>query len=176
MQLLRRSFSDELARRLAEPAPLIQAVIGPRQVGKTTGVKQVLADLPEASLYASADGAGAFGAEWLLEVWQRARRLPGNAVLAIDEIQKIDSWQDVLKDLWDNRRPQGLRVVVLGSSSLELRQGFAETLAGRYEQLEVRHWSFAESRALDPALGLDQYLLFGGYPGAYRFRSSPRRW
>ena len=176
MQLVRRSFSDELARRLAEPEPLIQAVIGPRQVGKTTGVKQVLADLPGASLYASADGAGAFGAEWLLEVWQRALRLPGNAVLAIDEIQKIDGWQDVLKDLWDNRRPQGLRVVVLGSSSLELRQGFAETLAGRYEQLEVRHWSLAESRALDPALGLDQYLLFGGYPGAYRFRASPRRW
>lgn len=176
MKEISRGFSKELVRRLAEPEPLIQAVIGPRQVGKTTGVKQVLARCGAPSLYASADGAGAFGAEWLLGVWQRGMRLPSGGVLVVDEIQKVDGWQDVLKDLWDNHRTGGARVVVLGSSSLEIQKGLQESLAGRYELVEVRHWSLAESRELDPTLDLEQFLLFGGYPGGYRFRSSPRRW
>lgn len=176
MNEIKRTFSLELARRLAEPEPLVQAVIGPRQVGKTTGVKQVLAECGAPSLYASADGAGAFGREWLLEVWQRGMRLPEGGVLVVDEIQKVDGWQDALKDLWDNHRARGVRVVVLGSSSLEIQQGLKESLAGRYELVPVGHWSLAESRELDPSLDLEQYLLFGGYPGGYRFRGAPRRW
>jgi predicted AAA+ superfamily ATPase len=35
-----RAFITELETRLKEPDALIQAVLGPRQVGKTTGVKQ----------------------------------------------------------------------------------------------------------------------------------------
>ena len=176
MNEIKRDFSMELARRLAEPDPLVQAVIGPRQVGKTTGVKQVLAEYDAPSLYESADGAGAFGREWLLGVWQRGMRLPPGGTLVIDEIQKVDGWQDALKDLWDNHRARGVRVVVLGSSSLEIQQGLKESLAGRYELVEVRHWGLSESRALDPSIGLEQYLLFGGYPGGYRFRGTPRRW
>ena len=176
MNEIKRTFSSELARRLAEPEPLVQAVIGPRQVGKTTGVKQVLAERGAPSLYASADGAGAFGREWLLETWQRGMRLPEGGVLVVDEIQKVDGWQDALKDLWDNHRARGVRVVVLGSSSLEIQQGLKESLAGRYELVPVGHWSLAESRELDPSLDLEQYLLFGGYPGGYRFRGAPRRW
>ena len=176
MNEIKRDFSMELVHRLAEPDPLVQAVIGPRQVGKTTGVKQVLAELDAPSLYESADGAGAFAREWLLGVWQRGMRLPPGGTLVIDEIQKVDGWQDALKDLWDNHRTRGVRVIVLGSSSLEIQQGLKESLAGRYELVEVRHWGLSESRALDPSIDLGQDLLFGGYPGGYRFRGTPRRW
>jgi predicted AAA+ superfamily ATPase len=169
-----RSFTKELARRLEEPDALIQAVLGPRQVGKTTGVKQCLARLRAKSLYVSADDLLAPHPEWLLAQWQKALLLPPGSVLVIDEVQKIDRWQEVLKQVWDNRNPTRLRVVVLGSSSFEIQQRLNESLAGRYEVLPVRHWNAAESEKL--GVTFDDYWVHGGYPGSYRFLKSASRW
>ena len=58
-----------------------------------------------------------------------------------------------------------LKVVLLGSAPLLMQQGLTESLAGRFEVLRLPHWSFAEMRAAF-GFSLDQYLFFGGYPGA----------
>ncbi len=174
MKEIVRSFTNELMRRLDEPDVLIQAVLGPRQVGKTTGIKQCLARLRAKSLYVSADDLLAPHPEWLLAQWQKALLLPPRSVLVVDEIQKVDRWQDVLKELWDNRNSARLRVVVLGSSSFEIQQRLKESLAGRYEILPVRHWNAAESKRL--GVPFTQYLIQGGYPGSYRFAKSTARW
>ncbi len=174
MKEITRSFTIELTARLKEKGALIQAVLGPRQVGKTTGVKQCLASLRAKSLYVSADNLLAAHPEWLLGHWQKALLLPTGSILVIDEVQKVDRWQEVLKDLWDNQNSTRLRVVILGSSSFEIQQGLNESLAGRYEILRVRHWSAAESEKLGVAF--DQYLVQGGYPGSYRLMKNAPRW
>ena len=64
---------------------------GPRQVGKTTLVGQVLASRPGEQLFLSADEPTLRDAAWLAAQWERARDLAGRAdtVLALDEVQKI---------------------------------------------------------------------------------------
>ncbi|HXF44792.1 MAG TPA: ATP-binding protein, partial [Burkholderiaceae bacterium] len=106
-----------------------------------------------------------------------AGRGKAGAVLVLDEIQKIPGWSEAVKRLWDEdtraRRP--LKVVLLGSAPLLVAQGLTESLAGRFELLHLPHWSFAEMRA---AFGwsLDEYLFFGGYPGAAPLAAEPVRW
>lgn len=174
MKTIKRKFVEILKKRLGEDDLLIQAVLGPRQVGKTTGVRQCLDELPVQSRYASADEIFVADASWLLGEWQQAQLLPECSVFVIDEIQKVDNWQLVLKDLWDNKNPKRLKVVVLGSSSLEIQQGLKESLAGRYELVPVHHWSAGESAEL----GIDfrTWVIRGGYPGSYRFMDDEERW
>jgi predicted AAA+ superfamily ATPase len=98
-------------------------------------------------------------------------------VLALDEVQKVTGWSETVKRLWDEdtRARRTLRIVLLGSSRLLMQQGLTESLAGRFEVLHLPHWSYSEMRE---AFGftLEQYLYFGGYPGAAAFGDDPPRW
>jgi uncharacterized protein len=167
-----RPQAADLSRRLAEPRRHLQMVAGPRQVGKSTLVQQVTGALPVPVRYASADEPTLRGEDWIGQQWEAARLEAASggkagAVLVLDEIQKIAAWSETVKRLWDEdtraRRP--LKVVVLGSAPLLVARGLTESLAGRFELLHLPHWSYAEMRA---AFGwsLDEYLYFGGYPGA----------
>jgi predicted AAA+ superfamily ATPase len=174
---IRRRLVDLLLRRLARGPNLIQIVVGPRQVGKTTALEQVIADWSGPSHYASADLPAPPTAEWIAAQWQVARSLQGRALLVLDEAQKVPRWSEIVKALSDEDRRSGarLRVVVLGSASLELRAGASESLAGRFEVHHCPHWSFSECRDAF-AWNLDQWLYFGGYPGAARLVRSRQRW
>lgn len=98
-------------------------------------------------------------------------------MLALDEVQKIPDWPEVVKRLWDEDTAAGvnLKVLVLGSAPLLLQRGLGESLAGRFEVLHLPHWSFAEMRvAFD--FKLEDYLFFGGYPGAAPLIDDFQRW
>jgi uncharacterized protein len=177
-----RRQAAELRRRLAEPRRFIQVVAGPRQVGKTTLVQQLMGEIGPELCYASADEPTLRGREWIEQQWEAARLTAkeagkAGAALALDEIQKIPGWSETVKRLWDEdtRRTLPLRVVLLGSAPLLIAHGMTESLAGRFELLHLPHWSFAEMR---DAFGfeLDQYLYFGGYPGAAPLVDEPQRW
>lgn len=174
MNSFERPFVARLEQRLAEPAPLMQILVGPRQVGKTMGVRQLLARWSGAWHYASADDLLAADRSWLLAQWQTASRMGEGALLVIDEVQKAPNWTETVKSLWDAASGR-LRVVLLGSSALNTQSGLSESLAGRFELTRVFHWSFAELAA---AFGydLERYLCFGGYPGAAAFESDYDRW
>ena len=169
-----RSFVALLEKRLSGETPLIQVLVGPRQVGKTTGIRQLLARTPYQSHYANADDLLVTDRSWLLEQWQKAKLQGSGTLLIIDEIQKIPNWSETLKALWD-RNPRMLRVVVLGSSSLQLQTGLTESLAGRFELTRVFHWSYSESK---DAFGydLERFLLYGGYPGSVPYEEDYDRW
>lgn len=169
-----RAFVAQLEKRLMGVSPLIQVLTGPRQVGKTTGVRQMLARSPGSCHYANADGLLVTDRTWLLEQWQKALLLGDGTLLVVDEIQKVPNWSEALKALWD-AQPHRLRVLVLGSSSLQIQSGLKESLAGRFELTRVYHWTFSE---LEAAFGydLDRYLLFGGYPGAVAYEDDYDRW
>jgi predicted AAA+ superfamily ATPase len=178
----RRPQAATLAARLPERRRFIQVVTGPRQVGKTTLVQQVVEASGLPVRFASADEPTLRGAEWVDQQWQAARLALADggragAVLVLDEIQKIPGWSETVKRLWDEdtRKRQALKVVLLGSAPLLITQGLTESLAGRFELLHLAHWSFAEMRA---AFGwsLEQYLFYGGYPGAAPLIREPQRW
>ena len=178
----RRDYAAVLAARLGEPRRFLHVVAGPRQVGKTTLVQQVLAEFDRPSVFVSADEPALRDTAWLAAQWERARlaaKAAGKrgAVLALDEAQKVSGWSEAVKRLWDEdtRARLPLRVVLLGSAPLLVQRGLAESLAGRFEILRLPHWSFVEMRT---AFGcsLEQYLYFGGYPGAAPMMDDPPRW
>lgn len=166
---IRADFVDQLQLSLASQDPLIQVILGPRQVGKTTGVQLFLEEYTGSFHYATADGAIHKGPAWLTEQWATARAKSRDCLLVVDEIQKVEQWSEELKALWDppqNRLP----VIVLGSSSMSIQVGLSESLAGRYQLHKVWPWNENESRE-GYGLCFEQFLTCGGYPGSYRFVS-----
>jgi len=157
-------------------------VAGPRQVGKTTLVRQVLAAWPTPWRYASADEPALRAGEWITQQWDAARLEaqragPGGAVLVLDEVQKVPRWSEAVKRLWDEDAASGapLKVVLLGSPPLLMQRGLTESLAGRFEVLPLGHWGYPEMRE---AFGwsVEQFVCFGGYPGAAPLVGDLARW
>lgn len=169
--------------RLSEPRKRIQAITGPRQVGKTTAVQQVASDLDFPVIYATADQPLLDEEAWLGQQWELARqqtkalRHGQCAVLVLDEIQKIPAWSNQVKYYWDEdtHKKIPLQVVLLGSAPLLMQHDLTESLAGRFEQIQATHWSYQEMReAFDWTL--NQYLYFGGYPGSASLVQDEERW
>ncbi|MFA5467540.1 MAG: ATP-binding protein [Sphaerochaetaceae bacterium] len=177
--MFERKLVSVLIRRLSEPRKFIQIVTGARQTGKTTALTQALSKLPGHKHYISADDPGIYSREWLKNEWQLARykAQTESVILAIDEIQKVKDWQSTVKLLWDedSRQNRDLKVVMTGSSSLLLQKGASESLMGRFEILYSSHWSYGECKE---AFGftLDDFLFFGGYPGAASLINDEERW
>jgi hypothetical protein len=155
----------------------MQIVLGPRQSGKTTSVRQAIDELGLPFVYASADSPVPFGSEWVAQHWRAARSLGAPALLVLDEVQKAQGWPEQVKAEWDadTWAARDVRVVLLGSSPLLVQRGLTESLAGRFETVRSTHWTFGECRA---AFGwdLDTFLFYGGYPGAARLLDDHDRW
>jgi predicted AAA+ superfamily ATPase len=102
---------------------------------------------------------------------------PAGALLEIDEVQKAVGWAESVKRLWDedSRAGSELKVVLLGSAPLLVQQGLTESLAGRFDVVHLPHWSLAEMRGAF-GFSLEQYVVFGGYPGAAPLAAEPERW
>jgi len=167
---------------MQEPRRFIQVLIGPRQVGKTTLISQLLEKRKSPGHFVSADAVAASNATWLEQQWQAARlkmdqQGDEDFLLVIDEIQKISNWSETVKLLWDadTRARRALKVILLGSSRLLLQQGLTESLAGRFETTYMGHWSFLE---MQQAFGWNsnQYVWFGGYPGSAGLIHEEKRW
>ena len=179
------------------------AITGPRQTGKTTLVLQALSDLENGGVpcwYLPVDDPTPDrppfdippvahvlipgrppGPEWLVSTWERARvaaeRSPRGMVMVLDEIQRIADWSVIVKGLWDKDRRMDcpLRVVILGSAPWAMLTGINESLAGRFDPFPVAHWSLEEmQRAF--RVTLDEYIFFGGYPGAAVHMRDASRW
>ena len=197
VEFKRPQFSTLLSRLNEKPRHIIY-VSGPRQVGKTTLVSQTLSNQALPFQFVSTDEPdsientfnpvfdptqenGVFhipdsnirDGRWLVREWERARSSSNMSekgfILAIDEIQKIPNWSEIVKGLWDadRRKNQQFHVILLGSAPLLMQRGLNESLAGRFETIQLMHWSFSEMlEAFE--FDLDQFIYFGGYPeGAY---------
>ena len=180
--MIERVHLQRIAKRMNEPRRFIQVLYGPRQVGKTTMVLQLLSKIAAETVYETADTVTAADAKWLQTVWETSRiklKLSDakELILVIDEIQKIDNWSETVKKLWDedSRTENNIKVILLGSSSLLIQKGLTESLAGRFEKTYIPHWSFNEMQS---AFGwnVNQYIFFGGYPGAATLIDDEKRW
>ena len=175
---IKLSFIRHLKDSIQSHPDLIQVVIGPRQVGKTTGISQFTGGLPKtASLYVSADGEVSRSSAWLESQWIEAKSSKKTQLLIIDEIQKVENWSETVKKLWDrnSQSDNPLKLILLGSSSLGIQKGLSESLTGRFYLHRVHHWNHPESHKAY-GLDLEQFIRFGGYPGSYRFIDKPVDW
>lgn len=179
-EIHRRPQEAVLKARLTEKRRFIQVVSGPRQVGKSTLVNQVANKLRMPIHYASADQPTLQSNQWIEQQWEIARleaKDERGSVLILDEIQKIPTWSSIVKHLWDEdtRRSRHVKVVLLGSAPLLISSGLTESLAGRFEIIPLSHWSYGE---MHKAFGftLDEYIFYGGYPGAAPLIKSPQHW
>jgi hypothetical protein len=174
-----------LRQRLAEPAPgRIQLLSGPRQVGKTTLMLELVDRLGPQAVYAACDGPEAAVPGFWERLWLRAERVAtteSRAVVFLDEVHLLADWAPRLKGEWDRlrRRRIPINVVATGSSALRLAAGSKESLAGRFERLTLTHWSassLADVFGLPPREAVDVLVRFGSYPGAVPLREDPLRW
>lgn len=179
--MFERDTVGTLQKRMSEPRRFIQVLMGPRQVGKTPIVTQVLRHLSVSYTFETADAIPASDSLWIEQVWETARLAiredNPEHLLVIDEIQKIENWSESVKRLWDedSREKRKLKVILLGSSRLLVQQGLTESLAGRFESIYVGHWTLSE---MQEAFNWseEQYVWFGGYPGSAALIDDEERW
>ena len=180
--MYKRAEYQIITNRLKEQRRFVQVVMGPRQIGKSTVVKQVLKDLDIPYQLFSADNVPATNTAWVSNCWAAVRSLKANKglecmILVIDEIQKIQNWSEVVKKEWDDDTfyDRNIKVLLLGSSRVLLEKGLSESLGGRFEEIRMTHWSYPEMKECF-GFTLEQYLFYGGYPGAAELVKDSDRW
>jgi predicted AAA+ superfamily ATPase len=141
-------------------------VAGPRQVGKTTFARKLV-------------GRRAGYLSWDVPA-DRERilrgELPAAPLWAFDEIHKHRGWRNMMKGLWDGRRP-GQRVLVTGSAKLDFYRFGGDSLQGRYHLYRMHPLSVAELR-IRTTRDLADLIALGGFPEPFFGKSEvdARRW
>lgn len=180
--MFERSVLQNINDRISEKRKFIQVLVGPRQVGKTTLIKQLIRKIKIPYIFVTADDLYAADTAWLRREWSNARLQLTQSdkkeiLFIVDEIQKVPNWSETVKKEWDNDSffDTNVKVILLGSSRLLIQNGLTESLAGRYELTNVTHWSFDEMR---DAFGwsIEQFIYFGGYPGSASLITDEDRW
>ena len=174
--MIRRYLEDNLTQALAQ-MPVV-ALLGPRQVGKTTLALQLAEQgLTKKATYLDleldSDLARLGDAEGYLRRFE-------NQLLIIDEVQRKPDLFRILRGLVDIRTRAGEtagQFLLLGSASRELLQHSSETLAGRIRYLELTPFSVPEIYQTD-ALGFNPNKLWfrGGFPKSYLAASDTESW
>jgi predicted AAA+ superfamily ATPase len=181
--MFKRPIYIIIRKRISEPRRFIQVLSGPRQTGKTTLAHQLITELKIPNHYVSADEPTLKDRTWIEQQWEAARTKSKSnkkykkALFILDEVQKITGWSETVKRLWDEDSASGIpmQVIILGSSPLLVQRGLTESLAGRFEIIPITHWLFSE---MQEAFGwnVEQYIFYGGYPGAAELINDPQRW
>ncbi len=177
----KRPIYHELYHRFLKGTNYIQVISGPRQIGKTTLVKQLFQQAPWHGIYRIADGINN-DSIWIENQVNEAiliqKTIDKPVILAIDEIQKINNWSETIKRIYDLQKfnsDKPIQLLLLGSSNWLMQKGLSESLAGRFEQWNLTHWTFNELR---DAFNItpEQFVYFGAYPGSIQFISEESRW
>ncbi|MFO7691531.1 MAG: ATP-binding protein [Vicinamibacterales bacterium] len=159
--MIARTSHVDAVRRLLARSPVV-AVLGARQVGKTTLARQLGQASPRATMF---DLERAGDVARLADPELALGDLRGLVVL--DEIQRRPDLFPALRVLADRpRRPA--RFLVLGSAAPELLRQGAESLAGRIAFHELPGLSLDEVGLAS----LDRAWLRGGFPRSYTARST----
>jgi uncharacterized protein len=154
--LIRRKASVILDKKLSTNPAV--AILGPRQVGKTTLAKSFMEnrDAVYLDLESPSDRVRLDDAEAYLLSQQ-------NRLVVIDEVQRMPELFPILRSVIDKNRTNG-RFLILGSASPKLLANSSETLAGRIAFLELHPFHLTEIDSLDY---YERLWLRGGFPSFY---------
>lgn len=155
----------------------VVALLGPRQVGKTTLALEIGSALGKPATYLDLELDSDFNK--LTDPESYLSRFSGE-LLIIDEVQRKPDLFRILRSLVDIRRREGERTgqfLLLGSASRDLLQQSSETLAGRIRYLELSPFTITEVQQNDP-LGFNAEKLWfrGGFPDSYLAPSETESW
>lgn len=178
--MIERIYLEEIKERIEEKRNFIQVIYGPRQVGKTTLITQLLKKISIPYIFEAADDINFSNSFWISQIWETARfklKTEPEVLIIIDEIQKINNWSEVIKKEWDKdtKENNNIKLIILGSSRLLIQKGLSDSLAGRFETTYLGHWSYDE---MNKAFGwsLEEYIYFGGYPASNKLIKDEQRW
>lgn len=156
--MITRSIEKEVLEALSY-LPAV-AVIGPRQVGKTTLVKQLMSKVGKPCVY--------LDLEYFAD-YDKLKTAPDlyfkeheNDLVILDEIQRMPELFSLLRSIIDQNR-QPFRFLLLGSTSPLLLRQSSETLAGRILYIELQGVHYQEISSQIP---YQQHWLRGGFPDA----------
>ena len=142
--------------RLTKQFPAV-AIVGPRQVGKTSLAKHVTSTLDHKSIYLDLETPGDLNKLSDPELYLGTLT---DLTVIIDEVQRVPGLFPILRGLIDKQRVPG-RFILLGSASPELIQDASESLAGRIAYVELNPFSYSEAgRTVD----FRTHWLRGGFP------------
>lgn len=157
--MIDRRIFTELAERLAE-TPAV-ALIGPRQVGKTTLALEIAEARPSIYLDLESDADRAKLAEPELYLSEHEDKL-----VILDEVHRLPNLFQILRGLIDSGRRKGRRAgrfLLLGSASIDLLRQSGESLAGRISYLEMHPLD-----ALEVGQGqVERLWIRGGFPDSF---------
>jgi predicted AAA+ superfamily ATPase len=155
-----RAIQEQVEARLAD-FPVV-AVLGPRQCGKTTLIRETVASHPGV-VYLDLERPSDLGKLRDPELFFNLQRLEGPASLfCLDEIQRAPELFPVLRSLVDEDRRNG-QFLLLGSASRDLLRQTSESLAGRIAYLELTPFLASEIPQDDPG-ALTRLWVRGGFP------------
>ncbi len=162
--MITRTLENIIRKRIGKGKIII--VLGPRQVGKTTLVKEILAKYKVPALYLNGDEPDVKEVLYRKTSSELRALLGKNELVVIDEAQRIEDIGITLKLMVDNF-PE-IQVIATGSSSLELANVTKEPLTGRKYEYLLCPLSFHEMAEheglLEAKRMLNHRLIFGYYP------------
>lgn len=155
--MIKRQLQSQISRMMKQfPAT---AILGPRQVGKTTLARQIVAARPGKAIYLDMEKAA--DRNRLSDAHSYLQSQQNNLVI-IDEVQLMPELFSVLRPVIDEHRKPG-RFILLGSASPALVKGVSESLAGRIAYTELAPVTFTE---LPASISRKQHWYRGGFPEA----------
>lgn len=162
--MVRREQANYAKARLFKGKALL--IFGPRQVGKTTFVQNLIADLNKKTLFLNGDESDVLVLFENPNVTKLKNLIGDNEILVIDEAQRITNIGIVLKIIVDQIK--SVQVIATGSSSFELANKLNEPLTGRKYEMFLYPITFSEmvahSGLLEEKRALEQRLIYGNYP------------
>lgn len=171
---IKRLLEDEILAQLDNSSKGI-VIYGPRQAGKTTLVNDILAKRSWKTLILNGDRRG----DWWEIITSRELSkikllLSGYGALFIDEAQRISEIGLSLKIILDEF--PSLKVIVTGSSSLDLASKISEPLTGRIFTHKLYPISFAELHEIFTPFelqdNLEERMIFGSFPEIFSLQGT----
>jgi len=155
------------ALELSKKFPVL-AVVGPRQSGKTTLVKDAFAAMdyvnleePDTRQFAQND--------------PRSFLTEHSSGVIIDEIQRVPELFSYIQSIVDKRKSSG-QFVITGSQHILLHENISQTLAGRVAILSLLPFSYEEIKGVTSSENVNNFLFKGFYPPIYDRKMEPADW
>lgn len=172
--MVNRNIINKLASEITQPE--INILLGPRQVGKTTILKQLQAraerqglktaffDLEQPQILAGFNTSDSAVSDMIRK---------GGKVIFIDEFQYLENASKIFKSIYDSDAKT--KIFCSGSSSLEIHKHLKESLAGRRFTFKIYPLTYGELKAHFKDYKLETYLRYGGMPGLTATESLERK-
>jgi hypothetical protein len=176
MDMISRRLYGRIEEQLFKGKAII--LVGPRQVGKTTLLQQLVSNSSRSVLSLNCDEPEVQSMLTATNVARLKTIIGNHELVVIDEAQKVDNIGLTLKLIVDNF--DGVQVVATGSSAFELRNRLNEPLTGRkfeYQMFPISCGEIIDTYGLlDERRTLENRLIYGSYPDIIMHPEASRRY